>query len=251
MTVLIHDEHMTGYVDFMHHTADRPAYAAEPFRQNSTLFVKGHLTSISGGKLDDPEENLSSFCRHQVTEAPSAGFDISATLNGPLYSSVADTFPRRFRPSFLDSLNIGRDLPVSGRQEAYTSSAKFSSSLGASSAMQEPSTACAPEEPRPMPASTNTTSGFFGSSFAGQKLFENNLESDLQRRRPDEDFAALEQHIEDLTQEKFSLQRTLEASKALSESLAAENSSLTESYNHQVLGDPHSIRVKNEDGREK
>jgi len=42
------------------------------------------------------------------------------------------------------------------------------------------------------------------------------------------------QHIEDLTQEKFSLQRALEASRVLAESLATENSSLTENYNHQV-----------------
>ncbi|XP_040958501.1 protein BLISTER isoform X5 [Gossypium hirsutum] len=40
-------------------------------------------------------------------------------------------------------------------------------------------------------------------------------------------------HIEDLTQEKFSLQRALEASRMLAESLAAENSSLTDSYNQQ------------------
>ncbi|KAF5452594.1 hypothetical protein F2P56_027571 [Juglans regia] len=40
-------------------------------------------------------------------------------------------------------------------------------------------------------------------------------------------------HIEDLTQEKFSLQRALEASRALAESLAAENSSATDSYNQQ------------------
>lgn len=42
------------------------------------------------------------------------------------------------------------------------------------------------------------------------------------------------QHIEDLTQEKFSLQRALEASRALAESLASENSALTDSYNQQV-----------------
>lgn len=42
------------------------------------------------------------------------------------------------------------------------------------------------------------------------------------------------QHIEDLTQEKFSLQRALEASRALAESLASENSALTESFNQQV-----------------
>ncbi|KAG5588324.1 hypothetical protein H5410_048758 [Solanum commersonii] len=40
-------------------------------------------------------------------------------------------------------------------------------------------------------------------------------------------------HIEDLTQEKFSLQRALEASRTLAESLAAENSTLTDSYNQQ------------------
>ena len=44
----------------------------------------------------------------------------------------------------------------------------------------------------------------------------------------------LVQHIEDLTQEKFSLQKAVEASRALAESLAAENSSLTDSYNKQV-----------------
>lgn len=43
------------------------------------------------------------------------------------------------------------------------------------------------------------------------------------------------QHIEDLTQDKFSLQRALEASRTLAESLAAENSTLTDSYNQQVL----------------
>lgn len=43
-----------------------------------------------------------------------------------------------------------------------------------------------------------------------------------------------EQHIEDLTQEKFSLQRALEASRVLAESLATENSALTDSYNQQV-----------------
>ncbi|PKA62836.1 hypothetical protein AXF42_Ash019419 [Apostasia shenzhenica] len=50
----------------------------------------------------------------------------------------------------------------------------------------------------------------------------------------DEDFSALEQHIEDLTQEKFALQRALDTSRTLAESLATENSSLTESYNQQA-----------------
>ncbi|KAL3679165.1 hypothetical protein R1sor_022121 [Riccia sorocarpa] len=48
-----------------------------------------------------------------------------------------------------------------------------------------------------------------------------------------DDFAMLEQHIEDLTQEKFSLQRGLDAARALAETLAQENSALTEDYNKQ------------------
>lgn len=52
--------------------------------------------------------------------------------------------------------------------------------------------------------------------------------------KKDEDFSALEQHIEDLTQEKFALQRALDTSRTLADSLAAENSSLTETYNHQA-----------------
>lgn len=42
------------------------------------------------------------------------------------------------------------------------------------------------------------------------------------------------QHIEDLTKEKFSLQRALQTAQTLAESLAAENSSLTDSFNQQV-----------------
>ncbi|KAF3490402.1 hypothetical protein F2Q69_00053543 [Brassica cretica] len=51
--------------------------------------------------------------------------------------------------------------------------------------------------------------------------------------KQNDDFSSLEQHIEDLTQEKFSLQRDLDASRALAESLASENSSMTDTYNQQ------------------
>ncbi|XP_074573614.1 uncharacterized protein LOC141830032 isoform X2 [Curcuma longa] len=58
-------------------------------------------------------------------------------------------------------------------------------------------------------------------------------EPEFPSSKKDEDFSALEQYIDDLTQEKFSLQRALETSQALSESLAAENTSLTDSFNQQ------------------
>ncbi|EFJ13634.1 hypothetical protein SELMODRAFT_424255 [Selaginella moellendorffii] len=59
-----------------------------------------------------------------------------------------------------------------------------------------------------------------------------NDETPLSSSRKD-DFAALEQHIEDLTQEKFSLLRGLDKAKALVETLTQANSALTEDYNQQ------------------
>jgi hypothetical protein len=46
-----------------------------------------------------------------------------------------------------------------------------------------------------------------------------------------------EQLIEDLTQEKFSLQRALDTSKSIADTLAADHTSITENYNQQVS--PH------------
>jgi hypothetical protein len=49
-----------------------------------------------------------------------------------------------------------------------------------------------------------------------------------------EDFLSLEQHIEDLTQEKFSLQRSLDKERAMADSLVLENTVLVEDFNNQV-----------------
>ncbi|KAK9725414.1 hypothetical protein RND81_05G141700 [Saponaria officinalis] len=164
--------------------------------------------------------------------------DTSSQVPGISSSAVADTYVRRSRPSFLDSLNIGRDSPASdpplGENKKFTTSRLTGSDSAVSSWAQDPAT-FAPVEPFPTPVYSNT-SDYFGNGFMEKKIFENSMESNFQfnSQRQTEDFAALEQHIEDLTQEKFSLQRAMEASKALAESLATENSSLTESYNQQA-----------------
>ncbi len=49
-----------------------------------------------------------------------------------------------------------------------------------------------------------------------------------------EDFLSLEQHIEDLTQEKFSMQQSLDKERAMAESLVLENTVLVEDFNNQV-----------------
>ncbi|KAJ3678380.1 hypothetical protein LUZ60_002183 [Juncus effusus] len=64
--------------------------------------------------------------------------------------------------------------------------------------------------------------------------FEQELKyQNVNNRAKDEDFTALEQLIQDLTEEKFSLQRALDASKTIADSLTSDNASLTEDYNRQ------------------
>jgi hypothetical protein len=50
------------------------------------------------------------------------------------------------------------------------------------------------------------------------------------------EFSALQQYIDELTQEKFELQRSVEQQGRLAATLAAENQALTEDFNKQVHG---------------
>lgn len=74
-----------------------------------------------------------------------------------------------------------------------------------------------------------------GVTVTGHGMGFPNRSDEIQRHSERDEFAALEQHIEDLTQEKFSLQRALDAARSLAESLAQENSALTEDYNSQGI----------------
>jgi hypothetical protein len=62
------------------------------------------------------------------------------------------------------------------------------------------------------------------------------LDQDMEKSRKSEreEFLSLEQYIEDLTQEKFSLQRSLDKERAMAASLASENTALVEDFNNQV-----------------
>ncbi|KAL1548319.1 protein BLISTER [Salvia divinorum] len=126
---------------------------------------------------------------------------------------------RRARPSFLDSIQISKgpssSLPRFGTEKDDISSSKVYPVDGLGSSVPH--------------RFTNTP-----VSGDGVGLFNiTEQKHDFFSQKHNEDFAALEQHIEDLTQEKFSLQRALEASRTLSESLASENSALTDSFNQQ------------------
>ncbi|KAI9078796.1 hypothetical protein K1719_039254 [Acacia pycnantha] len=141
----------------------------------------------------------------------------------PTYPVPMESSSRRSRPSFLDSLKVGR--PSSGpsflqpQKDSSSSNHSEPSIIGTSGSAYSPNPSL---ETKTMVPFLNSTPTSVQSQFDHSKSFSNF-----------NNFAALEQHIEDLTQEKFSLQRALDSSRSLAESLAAENSSLTESYNQQ------------------
>lgn len=49
-------------------------------------------------------------------------------------------------------------------------------------------------------------------------------------------FAALQQHIDELTQEKYDLMRGIAAQQRMAEDLGAENQRMTEDFNRQARG---------------
>lgn len=200
--------------------------------QNTDTVTAHGYNQISG--ID--ERKFSSSVGHLTSESNpfnskdsiyfSSNYDGRGSSNQePVDPFMIGTNTRRSRPSFLDSINTSRissaPIPKIEPQNVESSNLDFhTTDAQASSTSQD---------------SINA----FGSS-NGHSLFRhdgsrNNFESShsFYSTKQNEDFAALEQHIEDLTQEKFSLQRALEASRTLAESLASENSALTDSYNQQ------------------
>ncbi|KAK8577719.1 hypothetical protein V6N13_027986 [Hibiscus sabdariffa] len=172
----------------------------------------------------------------------------------PVHSVSDDSISRRSRPSFIDSLNVSKassgslfqhDEPTKNPFVSHSSQFNDVDDIG-SSLFKKPSTEIKTTETFSKPGfpvfpSEREHSGQFSVpvnngalltlNVANENISEKNHE--FYSSKQNEDFAALEQYIEDLTREKFSLQRSLEASSTLAESLSAENSSLTDSYNQQ------------------
>ncbi|XVF29230.1 hypothetical protein REPUB_Repub15cG0103100 [Reevesia pubescens] len=191
----------------------------------------------------------------QTSGSSEFSFDArSSSSHLPLHSVTNDTSSRS-RPSFLDSLNVSRASSGSLFQhneptkDAFAShSSQFNSinalgsspfekpsadseTMGTFSKLRSPNFPSVSEYPVHFSVPGSNNGDALRLNVANENMSEK--KHDFYSTKQNEDFAALEQHIEDLTQEKFSLQRALEASRTLAESLAAENSSLTDSYNQQ------------------
>ncbi|XP_068326939.1 protein BLISTER [Pyrus communis] len=169
-----------------------------------------------------------------------------------LYSVTPETDSRRSRPSFLDSLNVSKTSSGTVSQQPeperpFMSNSSKSSGMNflGSLPFHKPSMdddtvrpflkfeTGAPHASEPSMKSSLSPNAWMDQQRPTVEGHSMERKHEFYSPNQNEDFSALEQHIEDLTQEKFSLQRALEASRALAESLAAENSSLTESYNQQ------------------
>ncbi|XP_056842201.1 protein BLISTER isoform X2 [Raphanus sativus] len=202
---------------------------------------------LRGGSSIVQKPTLSSsylFSSPETSSRPSVSSDYSVNLtsSSPLYSATNEASVKRNRPSFLDSLNISRapetqyQHPEKEADLATPSGSQLTGGDGFGlSSRQHVSGKIESNGP-------SSTGGAAGSPYQ----FENFRSplfpvangvmtgfTDYSMPKQNDDFSSLEQHIEDLTQEKFSLQRDLDASRALAESLASENSSLTDTYNQQ------------------
>ncbi|XP_058096820.1 protein BLISTER [Magnolia sinica] len=207
-----------------------------------------------GGAIDRPLNGDSAPWRTSESFSSGSSLNFSSSSNQTLLRSpMSETSNWRSRPSFLDSLNLPRGYSVSQlpsteseKSEPFfrSSSKVISAEIIASSASQEPSTETDTMETPGKTLDSSSADKLSTNSFApvsyergmpkqGVKDGSSIEGHDFSSVQNNGDFAALEQHIEDLTQEKFALQRALEASRALAESLAVENSSLTDSFNQQ------------------
>ncbi|TYJ19776.1 hypothetical protein E1A91_A09G215300v1 [Gossypium mustelinum] len=231
------------------------------FHEDSIQSILG----IRGSMISDPgERNFSSSSSDfpsvlgpstQISGSSEFNFDArGSSSHMPVHSVTDDTISRRSRPSFLDSLNVSKASSGSLFQHDKTTNNAFAShssqfnsfNTKGSSLFEKPSTEIEtmgtfsklgfPEFPgaREYPGQYSVpvyNGDLLSLNVANENVSEKNHE--FYSTKHNEDFAALEQHIEDLTQEKFSLQRALEATRTFAESLAAENSSLTDSCNQQ------------------
>ncbi|KAG4394685.1 hypothetical protein AAZX31_20G071300 [Glycine max] len=208
---------------------------------NSSTFDSGYSHSLLSGGFSDSfsskfretitssDNNLPSLHGATMLKYDSTGYEARNSSNHtPIHSLPTESSSQRSRPSFLDSLNVTRPSLGSpfhqSEQDSSMSNHLESSSNGISGStyFHKPS-----EETKIV---DNDNQGALMTSTR-----ENGMEKqhDYYSSSQNEDFSALEQHIEDLTKEKFSLRRALEASRTLAESLATENSTLTDNYNQQ------------------
>ncbi|XP_009631442.1 protein BLISTER-like isoform X2 [Nicotiana tomentosiformis] len=215
----------SSYEDYMHPATSSTNSSLEVGQKDSAVEANSSMVSdIGHGQFSSSGFYMTNNSSSWASDGISSEARSSST-----YSKMSPpTVGRRSRPSFLDSISISKVPAISPSQTESVSADRFDPKVHPTDTLE----------------SSNSINMMNSSTFSakGSDKLNHHTEKDtgnmdnhyqFYAKKQNEDFAALEQHIEDLTQEKFSSQRALEASRALAESLAAENSALTESYNQQ------------------
>ncbi|XP_042491695.1 protein BLISTER-like isoform X2 [Macadamia integrifolia] len=250
----------TIYEDSIHSTTNAIESATE-VKQSMNDSVDFNIPSKMGEAMlrsfNDHRKSMNNTPWQSESLSTAYGLDTRSSSNhvSP-YSALPEAGSQQSRPSFLDSLNVSRASSVShfpttesGKAAPFMSkSSKVHSVEGLPSFTSHQQYT---ESETMGPIAKSGTQNLHGGyevpavnysvpvSNEGESLRQNAEENSIKKKpefgslKHNEDFTGLEQHIEDLTQQKFSLQRALDGSQTLAESLAAENSSLTESYNQQ------------------
>jgi hypothetical protein len=190
-------------------------FSNEPMDFSNGTLGKGAKDLFEGRKFQFSDSSSNNQSQNQDSVGVQFYSNSRFRPSPTLFSADKSSFSSRSRPSFLDSITPSTRSPT--LQTAV---------------------------PGPEKSSENSNNAEVGSivemSYDKRGGFEKIGMNDrvlgqfeLSSSQKNDDFSALEQHIEDLTQEKFSLQRALDASRTLAESLAQENSSLTDAFNQQ------------------
>ncbi|KAL5227114.1 hypothetical protein ABZP36_015379 [Zizania latifolia] len=223
------------------------------FSANNDIFGQFRATSKDSSQVDhlayaSTREYGSAFnSSRNASDSMPAHFD----KQDPFMSTGYPTTYNRSRPSFLDSIGVQR-APTT--EIPYVEPAKTSKLFGNSNSeslffqqsnQQSTRSSDVDSSLKPGRQEYNNEKGSYGNSIPpdsfpskderglqhGTQMFQNFT---THGHGKDDDFAALEQLIEDLTKEKFSLQRTLEKSQGLAQTLATDNSALTDKFNQQA-----------------
>ncbi|KAG8054256.1 hypothetical protein GUJ93_ZPchr0001g31489 [Zizania palustris] len=215
------------------------------FSANNDIFGQFRATSKDSSQVDQLAYTSTREYGSTFNSPMPAHFD----KKDPFMSTGYPTTYNRSRPSFLDSIGVQRDPTT---EIPYVEPAKTSKLFGNSNSeslffqqsnQQSTRSSGVDNSLKPVRQEYNNEKGSYGNSIPpdsfpskdelqhGTQMFQNFT---AHGHGKDDDFAALEQLIEDLTKEKFSLQRTLEKSQELAQTLATDNSALTDKFNQQA-----------------
>ncbi|WOL15178.1 hypothetical protein Cni_G23959 [Canna indica] len=213
-----------------------------------TSSIDNHGNASAGGRIADAisrrlnVDNSSWHARESSSLGSSFGSGSSSSAVSLPSTGYGITFGRS-RPSFLDSLGVSRVSSLSNIPHGNPDSiaTPVSSSKFDNTEAQQPSADNFIDQSLGLTTPDSTRDNQLNAlvSLNEKQMKQGAIDQNIQRDnefpsfKKDEEFASLEQHIEDLTRENFSLKRALETAQTLSQSLAAENSSLTDSFNQQ------------------